>query len=198
MQALLEGCARPDEDIAAPREAPESIVAGCAPLKGGGSIVAHDDHEVVVAVPMRGVARVRAEEVDALGMISGHESGDDLSEEGISCARGERRAACCVFGHDPMLAGLTSVRRSRCRHVDHVGLSATTAHRLASFPRTEPARLAEALLRHGLRTRERGTRFSRPGGSPPSRQARGRCGATRAARCPPDAAVSLLESLSFC
>jgi len=39
-------------------------------------------------------------------------------------------------------------------HVDAGRLSATTAHRLTAFPRAEQPRLAEALLRHGLRSRE--------------------------------------------
>jgi ParB-like chromosome segregation protein Spo0J len=34
-------------------------------------------------------------------------------------------------------------------------LSATTAHRLAAFPRAEEPRLADALMRHGLRSRGR-------------------------------------------
>ncbi len=39
-------------------------------------------------------------------------------------------------------------------HVDDGRLSATTAHTLAAFPRAEQPRLAEAITRHGLRTRE--------------------------------------------
>jgi ParB-like chromosome segregation protein Spo0J len=38
--------------------------------------------------------------------------------------------------------------------VDAGRLSATTAHALAPFPRGEQPRLADAILRHGLRTRE--------------------------------------------
>ncbi len=40
------------------------------------------------------------------------------------------------------------------RHVDAGRLSATTAHALASLPRGEQPRLADAITRHGLRTRE--------------------------------------------
>jgi hypothetical protein len=39
-------------------------------------------------------------------------------------------------------------------HVDAGRLSTATAHQLAGFPRAEQPRLADALLRHGLRTRE--------------------------------------------
>jgi ParB-like chromosome segregation protein Spo0J len=41
-------------------------------------------------------------------------------------------------------------------HVDAGRLSATTAHALAAFPRGEQLRLADAVTRHGLRTREAG------------------------------------------
>jgi hypothetical protein len=100
--------------ISPPRgEAPEGVVAGCAPLEGGRSVVAHDDHEVVVAILVRGVARTRAEKVDAFWTIDGHETGDDLGEERISCVGGSRRPLCPVLPHNSMLAGLVSVRRSR-------------------------------------------------------------------------------------
>ncbi len=39
-------------------------------------------------------------------------------------------------------------------HVDEGRLSATTAHALATLPRGEQPRLADAIARHGLRTRE--------------------------------------------
>ena len=40
------------------------------------------------------------------------------------------------------------------RHLDAGRLSATTAHALAGLPRGEQPRLAETIVRHGLRTRE--------------------------------------------
>lgn len=43
---------------------------------------------------------------------------------------------------------------SLAAHVDDGRLSATTAHALAAFPRAEQPRLADAITRHGLRTRE--------------------------------------------
>jgi len=40
------------------------------------------------------------------------------------------------------------------RHLDDGRLSTTTAHTLATFPHAEQKRLAERIVRHGLRSRE--------------------------------------------
>ncbi|MFQ5829529.1 MAG: hypothetical protein ACE5JD_10295 [Candidatus Methylomirabilia bacterium] len=58
-------------------------------------------------------------------------------------------------------------------HVDDGGLSATTASTLATLPRGDQKRLADAITRHGLRTRESDAFLAawRAAADPPTREA---------------------------
>ena len=55
------------------------------------------------------------------------------------------------------------------RHLDAGRLSATTAHHLAGLPSAEQTRLAETIVRHGLRTREAEALIATWRAAPPTR-----------------------------
>src|SRR5262249_61406655 len=95
----MERLLGPDQDVSRACEAGERLISPAHTTTLSGSLVGHDNQQIIVAVGSRVAARGRTEEVDAFGGEGLDEASDDLREKRIIRGGPSRRCPGRVRHH---------------------------------------------------------------------------------------------------